>query len=201
MDILQHLLKDILIKFRDEKLSNDLQNIEIDRKKYNNELNKLLKSDNLIIEKYYKLQTGGTTHPQVFDETTVNKLDSLISLLTQLQRITPSQIAEKKNKLLTITNKILAEIETIDSHHFDAAKLFDKIPQILDTTSMDITSTTKGFNIGSTLSNLTIPLDINGVTYDASGKITGDFINSKKLNEIMNKMKRSYDRTVKSRNP
>ena len=38
-----------------------------------------------------------------------------------------------------------------------------------------------------------IPLDINGVTYDASGKITGDFINSKKLNEIMNKMKRSYD--------
>ena len=83
MDILQHLLKDILIKFRDEKLSNDLQNIEIDRKKYNNELNKLLKSDNLIIEKYYNL-TGDISYFYKLEKELIefhNLIDITISYL------------------------------------------------------------------------------------------------------------------------
>lgn len=192
MNILQHLLKDILIKFKDDKIPNDFKIIETNRKKYNNELNKLLKSDNLIIEKYYKFQTGGVNSP-VFDQATINKLDVLQNLLRDLQNIPPDQIRDKKNKLVSITTKIIDEITAIGSTQFDAKQLFDKIPQILDTTSMDIASTGKGFKIGTKLSSMTIPLDISGVQYDSAGKITGNFINSKKLNEIITQMKQSYD--------
>lgn len=191
MNILQHLLKDILIKFKDEKIPNDLKNINLERKKYNNELNNLLKSDNLIIEKYYKLQSGGAVR-QTFDATTIAQLENLNNILRALGNIQPGQINDKTQKIKKITDDIIAEINQIASTDIDVNKLFDKIPQILNTAQININSTTKGFKIGSELANLTIPLDISGVQYDANGKITGDFINSKKLNEMMSRMKQSY---------
>jgi hypothetical protein len=191
MNILKHLLKDILIKFKDEKLPSDLKHIDAQRKKYNNELNKLLNSDNLIIEKYYKLQTGGVR--QTFDAQTIAQLENLNNLLAALGNIQPGQVNEKTQKIKDITQKIITEINTISTIDIDINKLFDKIPQILDTTKLNIDST-KGFKIGTELSNLTIPLDISGVTYDpSSNKINGDFINSKKLNEMMTQMKQSYE--------
>ena len=192
MNILQHLLKDILVKFKDEKLLTDLKNINLERKKYNNELNNLLKSDNLIIEKYYKLQSGGAVR-QTFDATTIAQLENLNNILRALGSISPGQINDKTQKIKDITQKIIDEINIISSTDVDINKLFDKIPQILNTTQININSTEKGFKIGTELSNLTIPLDISGVQYDATGKITGDFLNSKKLNEIMTRMKQSYD--------
>lgn len=192
MNILQHILKDILVKFKDEKIPNDLKNINLERKNYNNELNNLLKSDNLIIEKYYKLQSGGAVR-QTFDATTIAQLENLNNILKALGSISPGQINDKTQKIKDITQKIIDEINQISSTDIDVNKLFDKIPQILNTAQININSTTKGFKIGSELANLTIPLDISGVQYDANGKITGDFINSKKLNEMMSRMKQSYD--------
>ncbi len=158
------IIYDMINKYK-EQLNNNVLSIENQKNSINKRIEKIINGDNTLLNKYYlnnlQNQIGGDQigGERKFNKETIDKLDTLNNLFTELSAIDTTKLAQNNEALQKKTTEILDLIETISGKKSVNPKdLVYKLPQFLDSVHLDLKSYDKGLEVFPKLVSMYAPL-------------------------------------------
>ncbi len=182
------LIYDMINKYKEE-LNNNVLSVEKKKEYINNKIQNIVNNDKTILNKYYlnefENQIGGAdSNTKKFSKETIDKLDALNKLFTELAEIDTTKLAQNNETLQRKTNEILELIDQISSKSgVNPKDMLYKLPQYLNTVHVDLKSYDKGLEVYPKLVSMYAPLK----------EQIPNLLNSSALEEMLKQFKKRFE--------
>jgi hypothetical protein len=185
MNFINASLYNIFDKYKNDQLNNQIENIHKERHEIKNNISLMMNNDKNLLNKFYlnnmEKQIGGGSIK--FDKETIDKLDKLKDLFSNLESLDVTKIEENNNKLRDATQKIIDLIDNVSSTKIDVEDIMYKMPQQLDTTRINLEKYNNGIQVFPELAKIYAPMDVTKVS---------NLLNSSALSNMLNSFNKRF---------